>query len=572
VSVKGLQREGETAPGTAARLPAAGPAPGLELPARSRRLRLGPGGFAGGWREAAVAAACVVALVLIFAAETLLGRQATIGALSVFPVSLAGWLLGRRGLALVLLVAVALRAVAFALGTVGLLTALSQSAVLPLAGIACYLAASNRSALTSAVDRDRRVRELGFLLRAAETLASTLDTDVILGLAVRLTAEGVSRPGADRPARASYHRLEAGTLRVEAVQDDPPDDAVGFEYPLARDQGALGAMRSGRAAIVRPDHMTGSLARHVELHQLRVLALAPVRSGDELHGFLVATARDTPGLERRQLSLLEVLARMTGLALSNAARMRIQRQHAERMEALEKVKSDILNIVSHELRSPLTVALGYVSMLEEGTLGPLAPQGRSVLPIVTSKLNAMENLVGQMLEVSRLEEGELVLRREWLDLREVCRETVETMQPLLPGEHRLLLQAPDHEVRVFADRDRLQTILTNLISNAVKYSPEGGDVVCEVAEGARGPTVAVSDGGLGIADEDLPRLFTRFGRILTPENRGISGTGLGLYLSREVARQHGGDIEVRSSPGSGSTFTLRLTASNGAARPGGQDK
>jgi signal transduction histidine kinase len=164
-----------------------------------------------------------------------------------------------------------------------------------------------------------------------------------------------------------------------------------------------------------------------------------------------------------------------------------------------------------------------------------------------------------MLEVSRLEESALVLKRERLDLRDVCRETVETIRPLV-REHRLKLVVPAEAVMVVADRDRVGNIVTNLLSNAIRYSPEGGEVRCEVDVDGGGPSVAVSDHGLGIADEDLPRLFTRFGRILTPENRGISGTGLGLYLSRELARQHGGDISVRSTAGSGSTFTLSLPA------------
>jgi signal transduction histidine kinase len=153
-----------------------------------------------------------------------------------------------------------------------------------------------------------------------------------------------------------------------------------------------------------------------------------------------------------------------------------------------------------------------------------------------------------------------VLKRECLDLRDVCVETVDTIRPLLGGEHGVKVEGPAGEVMVFADRDRLGTILVNLLSNAIKYSPGGGEVRCVVGDEASHPSVAISDEGLGIADEDLPRLFTRFGRILTPENRGISGTGLGLYLSRELARQHGGDIAVRSQLGSGSTFTLSLPA------------
>jgi signal transduction histidine kinase len=522
---------------------------------------LRPQSLAGGTQELVGTLACLLSLVAILLAEQFWTRQGTIGALSVFPVTLAGWLLGRRGLSVVLTAGIALRALALALGTVGPITAFSQASVLPIAGIACYLAASSRSSAATAAERERQVRELAFLLRAAERLASTLDSRDIVRRAVELTAEGVSRPGHGRPARAAYHRLRGELLRVEEAVDDARGEVgVGFEYQLARDQGALGAMRSGRASIVRPDHMTGALAEQVAAQDLHALALAPVRSGEDLHGFLVASSRDGARVDRRELSLLEVLARMTGLALVNAQHMQSERQHAERMESLEKVKSHILNLVSHELRSPLTVAVGYVSMLEEEALGPLTPDSRSVLPIVMAKLMAMERLVEQMLEVSRLEESTLILKRERVDLRELCRDAVAATRPLLDERHHVELSVPATGVTVFADPDRVGTILTNLLSNAIKYSPDGGEVRCEVSLQGQRARVAVSDRGLGIAEEDLPKLFTRFGRILTPENRGISGTGLGLYISSELARQHGGEISAASRQGDGSTFTLTLPA------------
>jgi signal transduction histidine kinase len=520
-------------------------------------VRLGPQAATAGRAELAVAAACVLALLAILAAELYRTNQ-TVGALSVFPVSVAGWLLSRRAIAAVVMIGVALRLFAMGLGMVGVLTALSQAAVLPLVAVACYLAASSRSSTAAAVDRDRQLRELAFLLGAAQKLASSLDPEVVLKRAVEVTAEGVSRPGGGRPARAAYHRLRGDVLRVEAVADGPGPSPVGFEYPLARDQGALGALRSGRASIVRPDHMSGALEQQVASLGLQVLELAPVRSGNDIHGFLVASARDSPSVDRRELSLLEMLAQMAGLALVNAEHMQSQREHSDRMESLEKVKSHILNLVSHELRSPLTVALGYVSMLEEEALGPLTPRSRAVLPIVMTKLNEMERLVAQMLEASRLEESAMVLNREHVDLRDISRESVATFRPLLDERHQLELVEPAEDAVVFADRHGLGIIFANLLSNAIKYSPEGGPVRCEVSVDGRWCRVSVTDLGLGISETDLPRVFTRFGRILTLENQGISGTGLGLYMSRELARQHGGDIEVISRLGAGSTFTLSL--------------
>ena len=117
---------------------------------------------------------------------------------------------------------------------------------------------------------------------------------------------------------------------------------------------------------------------------------------------------------------------------------------------------------------------------------------------------------------------------------------------------------PPAPLYVDADADRLTTILTNLIDNAIKYSPEGGAVVCEVhADGDR-VYFNVTDHGLGIAREHISRLFERFGRIVTPDNSHIAGTGLGLYLCRELARMHDGEIAVKSEIRKGSTFTLRL--------------
>jgi signal transduction histidine kinase len=109
-----------------------------------------------------------------------------------------------------------------------------------------------------------------------------------------------------------------------------------------------------------------------------------------------------------------------------------------------------------------------------------------------------------------------------------------------------------------ADRNRLNTILVNLLDNALKYSPDGGSVQCVLDRQDGIASVAIADEGLGISPEDLPRLFSRFGRIVTPDNSHIPGTGLGLYLARELARMHGGDIVVASEPGRGSVFTLKM--------------
>jgi signal transduction histidine kinase len=177
---------------------------------------------------------------------------------------------------------------------------------------------------------------------------------------------------------------------------------------------------------------------------------------------------------------------------------------------------------------------------------------------MTAKMREMNILVNQMLDTARLEDSRLVLSRERVDLREVLAAAAEQMEPIAGGHHRISVEPGSEPAVIDGDRNRLTTILTNLVDNAIKYSPAGGEVRCSLRVAAERATVSVSDRGLGIDQEDLPRLFKRFGRLLNAENSHIPGTGLGLYLSRELARMHGGDVVVASELGQGTTFTLDL--------------
>jgi len=243
------------------------------------------------------------------------------------------------------------------------------------------------------------------------------------------------------------------------------------------------------------------------------------------------------------------------------------REHARRMSLLESSKTEFLNLASHELRGPLVVARGYFSLLEDGSLTP--DQFLEVAPLVSAKLAQMEVLVRQLLETARLESDQLELTREDVELRAIVNEQAGVFSPLLTDQHRLEVSLPESEVWVFGDRVRLSAVILNLIDNAVKYSPGGGLVEVLVTIGGDHAFVSVRDQGLGVSDENLDRLFTRFGRIDNPEARHIGGTGLGLYLSREIARRHGGDILVESEEGQGSRFTLSLPLGVADAPAGG---
>jgi signal transduction histidine kinase len=230
----------------------------------------------------------------------------------------------------------------------------------------------------------------------------------------------------------------------------------------------------------------------------------------------------------------------------------------ERLAAVERTKSQFLNLASHELRSPLGVINGYLSMLEQGSLGQLKESGVRAIEVLKAKTLEMSLLVAQMLDAARLEDGRLGLKRDRLDLRMLASGAMQVVGPVASAAHELTLETPAGEVMVFGDDDRIVTIISNLLENAIKYSPDGGKIQCIVAVADGEAHLTVIDHGVGIEASELPRLFNRFERIQNQRTSHVSGAGIGLYLSRELARQHGGDIRVESQPGSGSTFTLVL--------------
>jgi signal transduction histidine kinase len=230
-----------------------------------------------------------------------------------------------------------------------------------------------------------------------------------------------------------------------------------------------------------------------------------------------------------------------------------------KIAALERAKTDFLNIASHELRGPMTVIKGYLTMLESGALGEMSPKARSVLPLLITKSDEVNWMVEQMIEASRLEEGRLALKTHRMDIVELTDSAVDSVRMLL-ADHGLKLITPPEAIEAKVDPDRFQIVVRNLLSNAAKYSPAGSDINVDVGHDDNEAFVKVSDQGVGIAPEDQASLFTRFSRIETGTN--IQGTGLGLWLSREIARMHQGDLTVSSKVGRGSTFTFSVPLSN----------
>jgi len=231
----------------------------------------------------------------------------------------------------------------------------------------------------------------------------------------------------------------------------------------------------------------------------------------------------------------------------------------QRLLDLERSKSAFLNLVAHELRSPLTVLRGYLSMFRDASAERRRELEDRSLPALEAKTVEMTRLVDQMVEVARLEEGSLRLRADRVDLGSIADQAVNMARALEERPvHRIAFEPFPGELNVVGDPERIQMILSNLLSNAIKYSPSGTEVTVTLDRTEEFGRVAVNDQGVGIPLSDQSRLFSRFMRVDRPDSDHVPGTGMGLYLSRELARRMGGDLVLQWAGPGGSSFALLM--------------
>jgi signal transduction histidine kinase len=214
-----------------------------------------------------------------------------------------------------------------------------------------------------------------------------------------------------------------------------------------------------------------------------------------------------------------------------------------------------VSTVSHELRTPLTSMRGFVELLLEREFS--AADQRKFLGIVDTEIKRLGKLIDDFLDLQRLEAGKLDYHFESQSLRPLIEEAVRMFEHT-SGQHRYALALPDGELPVRVDADRLRQTLRNLISNATKYSPDGGTVTIAAEIRADRVRVSVRDQGIGMDEATQKKLFTRFYRADSTATRRIGGTGLGLALVKEIVEAHGGEVGVSSAPGKGSEFWFVL--------------
>jgi signal transduction histidine kinase len=403
----------------------------------------------------------------------------------------------------------------------------------------------------------------GQLLECVDEFNSVADPDELVRLVLlRAVLE-------TRSDRGVISWIEGSEMRVAGCHD-PFGELVeiGSRWPLAGDQVSALALAAGRPETGTFDDgdISGvSPALRETYAGLKHLLVVPVSVAGEDIAILCVSRRRSEEFTSDDCEVLDVIARAAAQPL-RAARLDqlltgALAELGERLadaETVERVKTDILRLASHELRSPLTVLHGYLSLVRGGFFGEIPAALDAVVQILERRTDEMNALVNDMLVAARVEDGPASAEREIVDLRSLVREAAQAVSPRVSAQHRFHLALPDDPVTARVDSERVVLALRNIIDNAVKYSPNGGEVVCSMSHDDGLASIRVSDHGLGIAPEDRDRLFTRFGRVLTTANSHIPGIGLGLYFTREVARHHGGDVALVDGDGPGSVFEFTL--------------
>jgi hypothetical protein len=238
------------------------------------------------------------------------------------------------------------------------------------------------------------------------------------------------------------------------------------------------------------------------------------------------------------------------------ANEQLEQQIAERKK-LDQLKDDLISLISHELRSPLTVITGAVNTaLSEGARLS-GEETRQLLKDAALEAESLSRLLGNLLELSRVQANRFVLYAEATSVKKVIQDTAEEIKRQ-SSVHQFIVDIPRKLPPVYADPLRLERILCNLIENAVKYSPKGGEIRVSAKLEGEHLVISVSDQGIGISPADQAKLFAPFQRLEESRLEGIRGLGLGLLVCRRLVEAHGGRIWVKSEPGLGSTFFFTL--------------
>jgi signal transduction histidine kinase/HAMP domain-containing protein len=403
----------------------------------------------------------------------------------------------------------------------------------------------------------RSVGELEALGEVSKAVNSTLDLDTVLQTIV---AKAVQLSGTD----AGTIYVFSGTrqqfrLRATFGMNDELVAAMSDQAIRLDD---LGISADGRCVPVQFPDLSSGKRSHVQKIVLdagyRSILVIPLLRPNKIVGALVVRRREPGDFDKQVIELMETFAAQSVLAIQNAKLFREIEEKGWELEAASRHKSQFLANMSHELRTPLNSVLGFTEMLVDGIYGELPDKAKTTVARVQANGRHLLGLINDVLDLSKIEAGQLSLTVQDYTVGQIVRSTVTAVEPLARAKGLKLSTIVAENLPIgCGDERRLTQVLLNLVGNAVKFTETGAvDILAGAADGYF--EILVRDTGPGIAAKDHGLIFEEFQQVDSSSTRQKGGTGLGLAISKRIVEMHGGTIDVKSVLGSGSTFRLKI--------------
>jgi signal transduction histidine kinase/HAMP domain-containing protein/cell division protein FtsB len=404
----------------------------------------------------------------------------------------------------------------------------------------------------------RSVDELEALGEVSKAVNSTLDLDTVLQTIVAKAVQ-LSDTDAGTIYVFSSTRQQFRPRATYGMSDELiaaiSDQAIGLNDP------GIGDAARRRAPVQVPDLSEGtpSPAQKIVLDAgYRSVLVVPLLRPNKLVGALVVRRRKSGEFDQQIVHLLETFAAQSVLAIQNAKLFREIEEKGRELEAASRHKSQFLANMSHELRTPLNSVLGFTELLVDGIYGELPDRAKTTVARVQANGRHLLGLINDVLDLSKIEAGQLTLALEDYSVGQIVRSTITAVEPLARSKGLSLAATVGENLPLGrGDERRLTQVLLNLAGNAVKFTETGAiDILADAVDGHF--EITVRDTGPGIAPTDQGLIFDEFQQVDSSSTRQKGGTGLGLAISKRIVEMHGGTIGVESVPGSGSTFRMKI--------------
>ena len=400
----------------------------------------------------------------------------------------------------------------------------------------------------------RRVEELSLFQRIDQQLNRSLELNQVLSLSLNWAIALTNAAGGSIGLFEELVNEDTGMLNSVPVQvlrlmvfrgEDEHSESrlVGLDHPIVQK-----VMQNGRSVLTR----NVSEKESVDGTPASVQLAVPIQQDGVVTGLITLETQQNVEINREDIAFVERLSDRAAVAIKNA-------KLYEAIHAANKAKSDFISLVAHELRVPMTSIKGYTDLMNAGLAGPLSDQQKQFLEVIRRNLTRMTSLISDLSDINHIESGRMKFDLKPFDLREVVADVADSLREHIGKRQQTLhLEIEDELPLVYADATRMAQVISNLMSNANKYTPEGGEIVVRAWPNGRYAFVSVQDNGLGISEENQQKLFTQFFRAEDKAVREQPGWGLGLSIVRRMVEAQDGEITFETELGAGSTFTFTI--------------